>query len=314
MKTLTRLLATAALLLSPAAPAVAQDAPAAAPAAAAPVAPAPVATVDADPALWVVRDADTTIYLFGTVHALRPGLGWFDEAVADAFNASDEVIFEIPQNDDPAAMQGLIARLGVAQDGRTLSSRLTDDQRATYTRAMESIGMPIPAFDRLEAWVPGVLLSVIPLMRRGYDAANGAERILATAATAAGKRVGALETAEQQLGFFDALPEAAQVKFLVEAAEQAVSPEDKTQAMIALWAAGNADDLGHMINDEMDDDAALRDALLTRRNANWTQWIRTRMDQPGTVFMAVGAGHLAGNESVQSMLTSGGVTVTRVNY
>jgi uncharacterized protein YbaP (TraB family) len=310
MKTLTRLLATAALLLSPAAPAVAQDAPAAAPAAGA----APMPTVDADPALWVVRDADTTIYLFGTVHALRPGLGWFDEAVADAFNASEEVIFEIPQTDDPAAMQGLIARLGVAQDGRTLSSRLTDDQRATYTRAMQSIGMPIPAFDRLEAWVPGVLLSVIPLMQRGYDPTQGAERILSNAATAAGKRVGALETAEQQLGFFDTLPEAAQIKFLLDSAEAAVSPEDKTQAMINLWAAGNPDDLGQMINAEMQDDDALRDALLTRRNANWTQWIQTRMDQPGTVFIAVGAGHLAGNESVQSMLTSGGVTVTRINY
>lgn len=312
MKTLTRLFATAALLLAPASPALAQTAPAAAPAPAADSATVP--TVDADPALWVVRDADTTIYLFGTVHALRPGLSWFDEAVADAFNASEEVIFEIPQTDDPAVMQQLIVRLGVAQDGRALSSRLSDDQRATYTRAMQSIGMPIPAFDRLEPWVPGVLLSVIPLMQRGYDPTQGAERILANAATAVGKRVGALETAEQQLGFFDTLPEAAQIKFLLDSAEAAVSPEDKTQAMINLWAAGNADDLGQMINDEMDDDAALRDALLTRRNANWTQWIRTRMDQPGTVFIAVGAGHLAGNESVLSMLTSGGVTVTRVNY
>lgn len=305
-RTLSRLLATAALLLAPATPVLAQSAPTAAPSA--------TATVDADPAIWVVRDADTTIYLFGTVHALRPGLGWFDEAVADAFNASDEVVFEIPQNDDPAAMQGLIARLGVAQDGRTLSSRLTEEQRATYTRAMQSVSMPVPAFDRLEPWVPGVLLSVIPLMQRGYDPNQGAERVLAAAAATAGKRVGALETAEQQLGFFDALPEAAQIKFLVEAAEQAVSTEDKMQTMMNLWAAGNADELGNVINAEMDDDAALRDALLTRRNANWTQWIRTRMDQPGTVFIAVGAGHLAGNDSVRSMLANAGVTVTRINY
>jgi len=308
MNTLTRLLATAALLLAPTSPALAQTAASPTPA------PTAAATVDADPALWVLRDADTTIYLFGTVHALRPGLGWFDEAVADAFNASDEVVFEIPQDDDPAAMQGLIASLGVAQDGRTLSSRLTDDQRAAYNRAMESTRLPAAAFEQLEPWVPGMLLSVVPLLQRGYDPAQGAERILFAAAQSAGKRVGALETAREQLGFFDGLPEAAQLKFLVEAAELAVSTEDKTQAMINLWAAGNADDLGHLINAEMEDDAALRDALLTRRNANWTQWIRTRMDQPGTVFVAVGAGHLAGNDSVQSMLASGGVTVTRITY
>jgi len=308
MKTLTRrLLATAALLLAPATPALAETtAPAAAPATA--------AIVDADPALWVVRDADTTIYLFGTIHALRPGLGWFDEAVADAFNASDEVVFEIPQDDDPATMQRLIATLGRAQDGRTLSSRLTDDQRATYTRAMDSVHMPAAAFDPLEPWVPGIVLSVMPLLQRGYDPTQGAERILFAAAQAGHKRLGALETAEQQLGFFDALPEAAQIKFLVDTAEQAVSTEDKLQAMVNLWAAGNPDALGELINADMDDDAALRDALLTRRNANWTQWIKTRLDQPGTVFIAVGAGHLAGDGSVQSMLAREGVTVTRVNY
>ncbi|QJQ32942.1 TraB/GumN family protein [Sphingomonas lacunae] len=301
-----RLFATAALLLAPATPTLAQSAPATAPAAA--------TAVDADPALWVVRDADTTIYLFGTVHALRPGLSWFDEAVADAFNASSEVIFEIPQDDDPAAMQSLIGSLGTAQDGRTLSSRLGEQERAVYSRAMEGLGLPPAAFEQLEPWVPGVLLSVLPLMQRGYDPAQGAERILFAAATAAGKRVGALETPREQLGFFDALPEKAQIKLLVEAAELAVSQEDKTATMINLWATGNADDLGRMINAEMEDDAELRDALLTRRNANWTQWIRTRMDQPGTVFIAVGAGHLAGNDSVQSMLTSGGITVTRLNY
>ena len=71
--------------------------------------PAPTAT-DADPALWVVKDKDTTIYLFGTVHVLKPGLTWFDEAVKTAFDKSDELRLEMV-TPDAATAQAAVARL-----------------------------------------------------------------------------------------------------------------------------------------------------------------------------------------------------------
>ncbi|MGI9360936.1 MAG: TraB/GumN family protein, partial [Parasphingorhabdus sp.] len=58
---------------------------------------------DPDPALWVVKDEDTTIYLFGTIHILKPGLSWFDEAVKDAFDESEELVVEMIQP-EPAEM------------------------------------------------------------------------------------------------------------------------------------------------------------------------------------------------------------------
>ncbi|MCA6325505.1 TraB/GumN family protein, partial [Phenylobacterium sp.] len=83
-------------------------------------APALAAPRDADPALWMVRDADTTIYLFGTVHFLPKDLSWFDEAVADAFNASDELRMELLPVDDPASLGPLIMKLAVDPNGRTM--------------------------------------------------------------------------------------------------------------------------------------------------------------------------------------------------
>jgi len=65
--------------------------------------PAAVVTKDADPALWVVKDEDTTIYLFGTIHILRPGLSWFDEGVKKAFDESGELVTEIGVMPDPAS-------------------------------------------------------------------------------------------------------------------------------------------------------------------------------------------------------------------
>ncbi len=56
----------------------------------------------------------------------------------------------------------------------------------------------------------------------------------------------------------------------------------------------------------------LYEALLTRRNRAWTDWLIARLDRPGTVLFAVGAGHLAGRVSVQSMLAGRGFTARRI--
>src|SRR3546814_4255363 len=96
--------------------------------------------VDADPALWVVKDEDTTIYLFGTVHVLKPGLSWFDEAVKTAFDASDQLMLELVMPEDRAEMAKVMMPLAIDQSGKTLSSRLGPEQLKAYQAAMASVG------------------------------------------------------------------------------------------------------------------------------------------------------------------------------
>ncbi|MEQ1510458.1 MAG: TraB/GumN family protein [Sphingopyxis sp.] len=301
MRIIPRLLAAAALFA--AAPLMAQSAQ-----------PRTTATRDADPALWVVRDADTTIYLFGTVHVLRPGLSWFDEAVADAFNASDELVLELPAGSD-ARVGELVAGLSAAQDGKALTARLTPEQRGIYTRAMASVSMPVARFETREPWLPAMLLAIAPTMRLGYNAHDGTEATLTRTATAAGKRISGLETADIQLGFFDTMPVATQIDFLIASASAALNGEDSLAPMIEQWAAGDPDRLGELMNAELASSPELARILLTDRNANWAEWIRLRLAEPGgRFFVAVGAGHLAGAGSVQQALHAHGITATRVEY
>jgi uncharacterized protein YbaP (TraB family) len=82
--------------------------------------------------------------------------------------------------------------------------------------------------------------------------------------------------------------------------------------MVKAWSEGDADRLAALMNESMKDDPALAERLLYARNRNWAQWIDDRLDQPGTVFMAVGAGHLAGKESVQDALATRGIQSVRV--
>lgn len=268
---------------------------------------------DADPALWVVKDHDTTIYLFGTVHVLKPGLSWFDEAVKDAFDKSDQVMLEIVEP-DPAVLQGLIAKIAYNPTGPGVTEQLPESKRAAYVAALASLGVPAEMLDRLDPWFPAITLSYASLTKYGYDPESGAEKVLAAAAKEAGKPVAGLETAEQQLGYFDSLPKELQVKFLVITIDQLPRMGTMIDTMMASWSKGDSAALGALLNEELDETPEIAKVLLTERNARWAEWIEKRMEQPGTVFVAVGAGHLAGPGSVQEFLEKHRLNAERIEY
>ncbi|SBV32679.1 GumN [uncultured Sphingopyxis sp.] len=272
------------------------------------------ATTDADPALWVVKDDDTTIYLFGTVHVLKPGLGWFDEAVKTALETSDQLMLEMVMPEDQAEVAKTMMPLALDQSGKTLSSRLNPDQLAAYQAAMASVGLPAAQFDKFEPWFPAITLSVLPLTKLGYDPEQGAEKQLTGFAKAAGKPVSGLETFAEQLGFFDTLPETQQVAFLDAVVKDLDQLGPQLDKMVVLWAKGDPDGLATAMNESLAATPELAKTLLWDRNARWADKLKARMDQPGTVFVAVGAGHLAGEHSVQDYLKERGLTVKRVEY
>ncbi|MDR6831892.1 MULTISPECIES: TraB/GumN family protein [unclassified Sphingopyxis] len=272
------------------------------------------AMTDADPALWVVKDADTTIYLFGTVHVLKPGLSWFDEAVKTAFDKSDEMMLELVMPEDQAAVAKTMMPLAMDTTGKTIPSRLTADELKAYQAAMVSVGVPANAFDSFEPWFPAMTLSVLPLTKLGYDPEQGAEKLLTKFAKDSSKPVSGLETLEEQLGFFDKLPETQQVAFLNSVVKDMDKLGPMLDRMVVLWAKGDPDGLAVAMNESMAATPELATMLLYDRNQRWADQIKTRMDKPGTVFIAVGAGHLAGEKSVQDYLKARGLTATRVKY
>ena len=82
--------------------------------------------------------------------------------------------------------------------------------------------------------------------------------------------------------------------------------------MLAAWSHGVLAGFARSFVVETQLSPELRRILMAQRNARWADWIKARMDKPGTVFIAVGAGHLAGRDSVESMLEAKGLKVKRV--
>ena len=270
---------------------------------------APAAT--SGPALWKVADDDTTIYLFGTVHALPGGMNWLSGPISSALAASQTLVTEISSGAmaDPAN-QAKFQTVAMLPEGQTLRGQLTDEQKATYEAALESLGMPVNAFDRVKPWFAAVTLGVLPLMKNGYAMENGVESALESAA-ADDIEHDALETIDDQIAAFDGLPMETQISYLVSVCEQIDDVIPVMDETVAKWSRGDADGLAKVINEEVDD-PDLAKALLYDRNSRWADWIDDRLDRPGTVFIAVGAGHLAGKGSVQEYLAKDGITVTRV--
>jgi uncharacterized protein YbaP (TraB family) len=308
MRTLLKYAVALAALATPLALG-AQTAAAPAPAATA----APVPMVDADPALWVVKDKDTTIYLFGTIHVLKPGLSWFDEAVKKAFDKSDTLVLELVMP-DPAAMQALVMKTGFTTDGPTLTEKLPEPNRGAYVKALTDLGIPPAALDRAKPWTAAVNLSLLPVLKLGYDPNQGPEHVLSEAAAAEHKPVIGLETAEQQFGYFNSLAEPVQITFLEKTVEDLPKTATEIDKMVSSWAKGDPEALGRTLNEGMSEQPEIARVLLTERNARWATWIAERMKKPGTVFIAVGAGHLAGKQSVQMWLRKHHLKAMRVPY
>jgi uncharacterized protein YbaP (TraB family) len=179
---------------------------------------------------------------------------------------------------------------------------------------MTNVGVPPAQFDMFEPWFAAMTLSVAPLIKFGYDPEQGAEKQLTNAAKAEGKPISGLETIDQQIGYFDTLPEFSQIAFLNAVVKDIDTLGSTLDTLVDQWSKGDPDALAQTMNESLESTPDLAKRLLFDRNANWADQLKARMDEPGTVFVAVGAGHLAGAHSVQDYLKERGLTVTRVAY
>jgi uncharacterized protein YbaP (TraB family) len=273
-----------------------------------------VAPKIADPALWVVRDADTVVYLFGTVHVLKPDMKWQTEKFDLAFNKADVIYQEADLSPEiQQALGAVLPGLAFYSDGRTLREVLNEADEKEVKEAADIVGLDMIAVDRMKPWFAAIGLTQMQMVKAGYQADKGVEMIITEKAKKADKPIRFLETAEWQLRLLAELPEASQIEFLVAGAEAIEDSPEMLDDLVDDWFTGDVDGIADLMSDEdaMGDDVVY-DAMLTQRNRNWTREIQKLMQaEEGTFLFAVGAAHLAGEDSVINMLRDQGETVAR---
>ena len=271
----------------------------------------PVAAAADGPALWVIRDADSTLYLFGTVHVLKPSTQWDSAVVNAAFDSASDIWFEISNPDDQAAIVPLIQQHGVSPQ-TPLSSLLSAEEFADLDRAAKTIGASGQQLDALRPWFAGLTLAMAPLVAAGYDPQSGVELVLKARAEAGGKSIHGLETIDKQIRILAELPEDQQLEFLRSTLKEFDNAATELDKMVTAWATGDVEGLNTVAVAPMKVEAPhIHDALLVRRNTDWANQIQTILNGSGVGFIAVGAAHLAGEDSVQAILARRGVVAER---
>jgi uncharacterized protein YbaP (TraB family) len=247
-----------------------------------------------EPAMFVVRDADTTVYIFGTFHALDGRSQWFGDQVRHAFEQSNELVLET----------------------------LVPEQRDQVGPAIP--GFRPPAVTPSASFLATTRMAITAGRSQGMQVDNGADMVLRHQAEAEGKPVEGLETLQFQLDMFNRMPAGPAPTPAVAPAPQPGQPvvfsaspmQSLSLAMTQMQAAWKRGDQAVFVNMLDQLKTASPDTyrmMFTERNARWADWIRARMQTPGTVFVAVGAGHLAGKDSLLVRLAERGIPSQRVN-
>ncbi len=260
--------------------------------------------------MWVVRGAGAEITLFGSVHELPAATVWLSPAIAARFDAADTLVLETIVPTDPAAIGALLRGFGGADKAKPLLVRIGPERAKQLTKAATDFGLPVAALGGSKTWLAALTIAGIAASRDGLSTDNGVEATLTLRAAAAHKPVVGLERPGEQLGYFDALPEADQQALLGTILDELPSEAADTKALVASWLGGRPEEIN--ADKELHASPALERALLINRNARWADWIAGVLRHPGKVFVAVGAAHLTGANSVQAMLAQRGLVVERL--
>lgn len=269
----------------------------------------------AQPAFWVVKDADSTIYLLGTIHVLRPDTVWRGPKLDAAMKEAEELWLELPSA-DPASMQADMLRM-VQKHGLApqlpLSKDLTPEEMQTLDEAAALAGLSASQLNVYRPWFAALTISNATIEHAGYDTGSGVDRKVESIFAAREIAPKGFETVEEQMGVFTRMGRKQELAFLRETLEEYKNASVELDQMVSRWAAGDIDNLEKLLVEEMkDENLDIYQVIIVDRNASWADRIAEMLKGKGTVFIAVGAMHLIGPDSVLAMLKAKNIASERV--
>lgn len=269
----------------------------------------------AAPALWKVSDADSSVWLFGSIHLMDEGREWRTPQLDELVRTADHVYFEIVLD---AATYATVTRLtltdGYSHDGRRLDDYLTAEQAEKLHAALEASGLPYPGVRQMRPWLVDLTLSQRALAGDATDSAIGAGVEILLSAEVPAERERGLETAEEQIAMLSERSDAEQVESLMTTVEMLDGAEFSLSTFVDSWITADLDTLQREMEASLGPvGSPYYDRLLTTRNRNWTDQIAQLLAGNDQSLIVVGAGHLVGPVGVPTLLEQRGFKVERID-
>lgn len=269
--------------------------------------------VNSTPAMWKLETGKATVYFLGSFHILPPGETWREDPRIDAaMTRSRAVVFETDLDElDKPETADILVRRATLPDGQTLRNVLSPATYGLLQATAAKFGMDPAAMERMKPWLAASGLLVGYMATKGGGPDDGVDSRLTREARAAGKAVVALETVEQQFTILDGLSAHDPDLLITDMVRFVDESTGLLESMITAWRTGDTEAIDRILREDLDRHEGAYDRFLTDRNAAWVPRIETLMEQGGTVFVVVGAGHLVGDKSLIAMLRSKGYAVER---
>lgn len=268
---------------------------------------------DGEHILWRVKGEKNMVYILGSVHALSQDMYPLDSAIERAYLQAGKVVFEVNMDSlETPAVLGAVMSNGMLPPGKNLKDVVSKSTYKMVEKKFKSIGMELSLFSRFKPWVVAFSMMGLDMQKSGYQASLGIDSYFHDKATADGKEVGGLETAEYQIRIFDNLSDKAQEALLRQSAGGAQEGEDDLPAIMKAWSTGDLASLEKMLKKGFAEQPDMYTAMVVTRNNNWVPQVESFLKDEKNHLVVVGALHLVGAVGVIEQLKAKGYQVERL--
>ena len=268
--------------------------------------------------LWKVTGPKGVAYLLGTIHAGKADFYPLPSIIEDRFKQADTLVEEVDISEPAEAVrvERRFAADGGYPNGDTITNHLSEVTRAHLAAYVKKGGLPEPAIiAHLRPWLVSILVVQAELKRRGFDAANGLDQHFLEEARQSHKPIGALEDAASQVELFSSLSAELQDRLLLSSLVEMEELPDVVDQLTRAWQSGDIAAVQKVITRgarEYPQLKPLTTKLFDDRNTAMTAKIERFLQMPNTYFVAVGAGHLVGDQGILSQLRRKNFTVEQL--
>jgi uncharacterized protein len=260
--------------------------------------------------LWKVQSGSGVLYLAGSVHALTADVYPLNPAYQRAFDAAGALVEEIDLAEaDPLSAGPSLLMKGMYQDGRTFSRAVSPQTAALVADKLKNTPMALDLIQPMKPWMVMLMLEALGLQDAGLDPTLGLDKHFYDMATAAGKTVIGLETAESQMDRFDKMPEPLQEQMLRTELAEMDTERASLRALVTAWRTGDAASIEKTLLGSFSSNPGAYASLITERNRNWMPQLEACLRRSSPCFVIVGAAHVVGPDGLLAMLQRRGYRV-----
>ncbi len=256
--------------------------------------------------LWEIsgKNLKQPSYLFGTFHLMCKEDINFSANLQAAMKAADEVYFEMDL-DDPANTLGALFLMNM-KEGTTLKDLYTEEEFARLNNFFkDSLSMPVAMLQKMK---PLFLEALLYPKLMDCKNMSGIEQELLAMAQKDKKEIKGFETMAFQASVFDSISYKSQASSLLKTIDSLSTYKVYFARMLEVYKTQKIDSIQSLFSESEYGQAENMDILLTKRNQNWVEQLKEILKSK-SVFIAVGAAHLVGEQGLITLLRKEGYTL-----